>query len=126
MQIAYNHNLRLQGGGRFWTSDWQRRARKAMIRARLMPAGPANAGEWLGKGSSMRSTRRDGDTGGDQTRAAPLPALRRLLTLLYASYGRRDLGLMLGLGAAASLAEGAGLLLLVPVLAAMQHHQVKP
>lgn len=64
----------------------------------------------------MRGTRRDGDTDGDGTRAAPLPALRRLLTLLYASYGRRDLGLMLGLGAAASLAEGAGLLLLVPVL----------
>lgn len=63
----------------------------------------------------MQGTRRDGD-GGDRTGAAPLPALRRLLTLLSASYGRRDLLLMLGLGAAASLAEGAGLLLLVPVL----------
>lgn len=45
-----------------------------------------------------------------------LAATRRLLALLATSYGRRDLALMLGLGAAASLAEGAGLLLLVPVL----------
>jgi ATP-binding cassette subfamily C protein len=43
-------------------------------------------------------------------------ATRRLLPLLATSYGRRDMALMLGLGAAASLAEGAGLLLLVPVL----------
>ncbi|MFV3130372.1 hypothetical protein [Niveispirillum sp. KHB5.9] len=57
---------------------------------------------------------RDGD--GEETQPIPLPALRRLLTLLSASYGRRDLTLMLGLGAAVSLAEGAGLLLLVPVL----------
>lgn len=46
---------------------------------------------------------------------APATA-RRLLALLAASYGRRRLALMLGLGLAASLAEGAGLLLLVPVL----------
>jgi ATP-binding cassette subfamily C protein len=62
----------------------------------------------------MARARRDGD--GNGTRPALLPVLRRLLTLLSASYGRRDLALMLGLGAAASLAEGAGLLLLVPVL----------
>ncbi len=62
----------------------------------------------------MGDGRQDGD--GEGTRPTPLPALRRLLTLLSASYGRRDLLLMLGLGAAASLAEGAGLLLLVPVL----------
>ncbi|MFV3131471.1 ABC transporter ATP-binding protein [Niveispirillum sp. KHB5.9] len=41
---------------------------------------------------------------------------RRLLHLLALSYGWRRLALMLGLGLAASLAEGAGLLLLVPVL----------
>ncbi|WP_158280142.1 ABC transporter ATP-binding protein [Azospirillum sp. TSH100] len=44
------------------------------------------------------------------------PAVRRLLVLLTASYGRRRIVLMLGLGLAASLAEGAGLLMLVPVL----------
>lgn len=64
----------------------------------------------------MHGTRWDGDEKGNKARAAPLPALRRLLTLLSASYGRRDLVLILGLGAAASIAEGAGLLLLVPVL----------
>lgn len=64
----------------------------------------------------MQGGRQDGDVKGNKARAAPLPALRRLLVLLSASYGRRDLVLMLGLGAAASLAEGAGLLLLVPVL----------
>lgn len=47
---------------------------------------------------------------------ASFATARRLLSLLAVSYGRRDLLLMLGLGAAASLAEGAGLLLLVPVL----------
>ncbi len=62
----------------------------------------------------MQWTRRSGR--GHDARMSPLPALRRLLTLLSASYGRRDLVLMLGLGSAASLAEGAGLLLLVPVL----------
>ncbi len=52
----------------------------------------------------------------------PSPALtapataRRLLALLAASYGRRRGALLLGLGLAATLAEGAGLLLLVPVL----------
>lgn len=64
----------------------------------------------------MHGARQDGDVKGNKARAAPLPALRRLLVLLSASYGRRDLVLMLGLGAAASIAEGAGLLLLVPVL----------
>ncbi len=62
----------------------------------------------------MANGRQNGDEEG--TRPAPLASARRLLTLLYASYGRRDLALMLGLGVAASLAEGAGLLLLVPVL----------
>lgn len=49
------------------------------------------------------------------TLTAPATA-RRLLALLAASYGWRRLALMLGLGLTASLAEGAGLLLLVPVL----------
>lgn len=62
----------------------------------------------------MGNRQRDGD--GKATGPIPLPLLRRLLTLLSASYGRRDLAFMLGLGVAASLAEGAGLLLLVPVL----------
>lgn len=43
-------------------------------------------------------------------------AARRFLLLLAGSYGRKRMALMLGLGLAASLAEGAGLLLLVPVL----------
>lgn len=43
-------------------------------------------------------------------------AARRFLLLLAGSYGRKRIALMLGLGLAASLAEGAGLLLLVPVL----------
>lgn len=50
----------------------------------------------------------------------PLPSsivtARHLLKRLSFAYGRRRLALMLGLGLAASLAEGAGLLLLVPVL----------
>lgn len=48
--------------------------------------------------------------------SAPVAAARRLLSLLATAYGPYRLGLMLGLGLAASLAEGAGLLLLVPVL----------
>ncbi|MBJ7413890.1 MAG: ABC transporter ATP-binding protein [Niveispirillum sp.] len=47
--------------------------------------------------------------------AIPTTTIRRLLNMLTASYGRR-LMLTLGLGLSASLAEGAGLLLLVPVL----------
>ncbi|WP_159107425.1 ABC transporter ATP-binding protein [Azospirillum sp. B506] len=43
-------------------------------------------------------------------------AVRRFLVLLTACYGRRRIVLMLGLGLVASLAEGAGLLMLVPVL----------
>lgn len=45
-----------------------------------------------------------------------LATARNLLLLLAGTYGRQRLALMLGLWLAASLAEGAGLLLLVPVL----------
>lgn len=43
-------------------------------------------------------------------------AARRFLLLMTRSYGLHRMVLMLGLGLAASLAEGAGLLMLVPVL----------
>lgn len=62
----------------------------------------------------MGNGRQDGDE--DGSRPAPLASARRLLSVLASSYGRRNVALMLGLGVAASLAEGAGLLLLVPVL----------
>lgn len=45
-----------------------------------------------------------------------LATARNLLILLGGTYGRQRLALMVVLGLAASLAEGAGLLLLVPVL----------